>query len=229
MSWGVVATVGATVAGAAIGSSATRSAASQQADATAAAQAENARQYDTTRADYAPYREAGVKALGQLDTEMGQAITPADVMSDPGYQFGLTQGQTALDRKTAAAGGRVSGAALKAASEYGTNYATTGYNAAYQRRQDRLNRLQSLAGIGQTATGSSAAAGDAAASRNSALISAQGNAGAAATMAQGNSWGNTINQLGAAGQRWASGSGGYTNQGVANANGLTAMDIYSGF
>lgn len=229
MSWATVATVGATVGAAAIGSSATRSAASQMSDATANSLAENQRQYDTTRADYAPYRAAGVDALGKLQTEMNAPVTSADVMNDPGYQFGLTQGQTALDRKTAAMGGRVSGAALKAASEYGTNYATTGYNAAYQRRQDRLNRLQSLAGVGQTATGSSAAAGDSAAGRNSSLISAQGNATAAGTMANGNTWGNTINQLGAAGQRWASGSGGYTNQGVADANGLSAYDIYSGF
>ena len=143
--------------------------------------------------------------------------------------LGRIGGKATRDRKTAAAGGRVSGAALKAASEYGTNYATTGYNAAYQRRQDRLNRLQQLAGAGQTATGSSAAAGDSAAGRNSSLISSQGNATAAGTMANGNIWGNTINQLGAAGQRWAGGSRGYTNQGVADANGLTAMDIYSGF
>ena len=200
MTWWVA---GATVGSALIGGASSRSAASQQSDATASAVAENARQYDTTRADYAPYREAGVKALGQLQSGLDTMPTSAEVMSDPGYQFGLEQGQTALDRKTAASGGRVSGAALKAAAEYGTNYATTGYNAAYQRRQDRLNRLQALAGIGQTATSGSAAAGDSAAGRNSALISGQGNAGAASTLANGNIWGNSVNSLGAVGQRWA--------------------------
>jgi len=202
MSAGTAALVG-TIGGALISSSATRSASSQQADATAASQGENARQYDLTRRDYAPYREAGVKALGQLQGEMNTMPTSAEVMSDPGYQFGLKQGQQALDRKAAAAGGRVSGAALKAASEYGTNYATTGYNAAYQRRQDRLNRLAALAGVGQSATGSSAAAGSAMAGANANLLTSQGNASGAATLAQGNIWGNAVNQLGAIGQRWA--------------------------
>jgi hypothetical protein len=150
-----------------------------------------------TRADYAPYREAGYKALGQYQTEINTPITAADVMQDPGYQFGLTQGQLALDRKTAAMGGRVSGAALKSAARYGTDYASTGYNAAYQRGQDRLNRLAALANIGQTATGGSAAAGATAANSISNLISSQGNASAAGQVAQGNIWGNAANQLGA--------------------------------
>ena len=67
---------------------------------------------------------------------------------------------------------------MSLASEYATNYASTGYNAAYQRRQDRLNRLASLAGIGQTATGSSASAGSNAANQISGLISSQGDAAA---------------------------------------------------
>lgn len=79
--------------------------------------AEQRRQYDVTRGDYAPYREAGTKALGQLQGEMGAMPTSQEVMNSPGYQFGLQQGQQAIDRKTAAAGGRVSGAALKSAAE----------------------------------------------------------------------------------------------------------------
>jgi hypothetical protein len=134
---------------------------------------------------------------------MGQTTTAADAMSDPGYQFGLQQGQQGLDRKAAAAGGRVSGAALKSAAEYATNYATTGYNAAYQRRQDRLNRLSALAGIGQSATSGSAQAGAVASGAISNLTSQQGNAAGGASIAQGNIWGNSTNQLGALGQKWA--------------------------
>jgi hypothetical protein len=196
-------TVGATVLGAGMQSDAARSAANTQADSTAASIAENRRQYDLMRGDYAPYREAGVKALGQLQTDINGMPTASEVMSDPGYQFGLSQGQLALDRKAAAGGGRVSGAALKAASEYGTNYATTGYNAAYQRRQDRLNRLAALAGVGQSATSGSASAGSTMAGANANLISSQGNASGAATLAQGNIWGGAVNQLGAIGQKWA--------------------------
>lgn len=148
-------------------------------------------------------QEMRARGAGSGVGEMDQPVTGANVMEDPGYAFGLQQGQLALDRKAAASGGRVSGAALKAASEYATNYATTGYNAAYQRRQDRLNRLAALAGIGQSATGSSAAAGANASGAITGLIGAQGNASGAASMAQGNIWGNAVNQLGAIGQRWA--------------------------
>ena len=195
---------GSAIVGGVLQSNAAGRAASKQAASTDRATEEQARQYDQTREDYAPYREAGKKALGQYETEINAPVTSADVMSDPGYQFGLSQGQLGLDRKAAAAGGRVSGAALKSAAEYANNYATTGYNAAYQRRQDRLNRLASLANIGQTATGGSAAAGAAKSNAISSLISSQGDASAAASMAQGNIWGNTVNQLGAVASKWAS-------------------------
>jgi hypothetical protein len=195
---------GSAIVGGVLQSNAAGRAASKQAASTDRATEEQGRQYDQTREDYAPYREAGKKALGQYETEINAPVTSADVMSDPGYQFGLSQGQLGLDRKAAAAGGRVSGAALKSAAEYANNYATTGYNAAYQRRQDRLNRLASLANIGQTATGGSAAAGAAKSNAISNLISSQGDASAAASMAQGNIWGNTVNQLGAIASKWAS-------------------------
>ena len=128
---------------------------------------------------------------GLLDT----ATTKEEVMRDPGYQFGLQQGQQALDRKIAAMGGRVSGASLKAAARYGTDYASTGYNAAYQRGQDRLNRLAAIAGLGQTATQASAQSGANATNAISNLMTSQGDANAARSIAQGNIWANAGNQL----------------------------------
>ena len=201
MPW--VAAVGA-VAGSLISSDATSNAAETQAGATQAGLAEQARQADRAYADQRQYREVGGRALGQLETDINAPTTAADVMADPGYQFGLQQGQQALDRKASAAGGRVSGAALKSAAEYATGYASSGFGAAYQRKQDRLNRLAALAGIGQTATSNSAAAGAASANAITGLLSAQGNAAGAAQIAQGNIWGNAVNQVGAIGQRWAS-------------------------
>lgn len=153
--------------------------------------AENRRQYDTTRADYAPYREQGINALRQLAGDIDKPVTSADVMADPGYQFGLEQGQSAIDRKIAAGGGRISGAALRAAARYGTDYASTGYGAAYQRKQDRLNRLAAIAGIGQTSTAGTAAAGQAATNNIGRAISDQGDASAASQIARGNIWANT--------------------------------------
>lgn len=202
--WVAGAAIVGSVGGALIGSHAASSAADRQAQSTADAVGEQRRQYDQTREDYTPYREVGAASLKQLQTEMNAPVTAADAMSDPGYQFGLQQGQLGLDRKAAASGGRVSGAALKSASEYATNYATTGYSAAYQRRQDRLNRLAALANIGQTSTAGSAAAGASSSNAISGLLTAQGNAAGAAQLAQGNIWGNATNQLGAVASKWAS-------------------------
>lgn len=222
MTWGAVAVGGAALVGGMMSSNAASDAADTQAASTDRATGEQRRQFDLTREDYAPYREAGKQALGQLQTEINAPVSASDVMSDPGYQFGLNQGQLALNRKAAAAGGRVSGAALKSAAEYANNYATTGYNAAYQRRQDRLNRLAALANIGQTATGGSAQAGANSTNAITSLLTSQGDASGAARIAQGNIWGNAINQIGGAAYKYyntpqkVSGfnidsSGGYTN------------------
>lgn len=204
----VAAAIGAAgaIGGAVISSRAAGKAADAQAASTGKAISEQRRQFDLTRADYAPYREAGVNALGQLVGEMNRMPTSAEVMSDPGYQFGLDQGQQAISRRIAASGGRVSGQAIKAAARFGTDYATAGYGAAYQRRQDRLNRLAALAGIGQSSTGASAAAGANAANNISGLLSSQGDATGASKLAQGSVWGNAFNQVGAQVQRGMSGS-----------------------
>lgn len=200
--------------GSAMQSDAAGDAADTQAASTREGIAEQRRQFDLTRQDFAPYRQAGVNALAQFQQGVSTPTTAADVMSDPGYQFGLDQGQQAIDRKIAAMGGRVSGAAIKAAGRFGTNYATTGYTAADQRRNDRLNRLASLAGIGQSATGASAAAGTAAANNISDMTTAQGNAAAGAQMAQGQIWGNTANQIAALYSRTRQPTGGGGDYGV---------------
>jgi len=52
---------------------------------------------------------------------------------DPGYAFRLSEGQKAIDRSAAARGGLQSGAALKAAAEYGQNMGSQEYGNAYNR------------------------------------------------------------------------------------------------
>lgn len=197
MPWGLLIGAGATLLGSSMQSDAASGAAGDQRAATEAGIAENRRQFDLTREDFAPYRASGQRALGQLETDINTPVSASDVMSDPGYKFGMQQGQQALDRKIAAMGGRVSGAALKASARFGTDYASTGYNAAYQRRQDRLNRLASLAGVGQTATGSSAAAGANSTNAITGLLTSQGDASAASRIAQGNIWAGAGNQIAA--------------------------------
>lgn len=180
------------ILGAVVGADATKSAANTTADATRAAVDEQRRQYDLTRSDYAPWREAGVNALTQLQTQMGQQPTAESVMATPGYQFGLTQGQNALSRQFAAAGGRVSGAAMKAGTRYATDYATTKYDNAYSKTQDTLNRLASIAGLGQTATAGTAQAGLSTSGNISGLTAQQGQLAGSAQLARGSIWGNAL-------------------------------------
>lgn len=216
--------VGAAVVGTVVGASSANDAQNTQAGATAASLDEQRRQFDLTRGDFAPYRAAGVGALGTLQQELGRMPTAEEVMAQPGYQFGLQQGQQALDRKQAAMGGRVSGAALKRASEFATNYASNGYNAEYQRRQDRLARLQTLAGLGQSATSNANSSNQGSVNAITGLLSGQGDASAAAGMAQGNIWANGINQIGAiAGRSQRGGSGGMN---ITNGDGYYNLPDY---
>lgn len=220
----------ATVGGALINSNAAGKAADKQAQGTAASLEENRRQYDQTRADYAPYREAGAKALGTFASENDTPLDRSQVQLDPGYQFGMDQGQQAINRQTSAAGGRISGAALKAAAQYGTDYATSGYSTAYNRanqaRSDRLNRLAALAQIGQTSTNSVSALGADTTASNNALTRAAANNAGAATLAQGNIWGNAGNQLAAL---YGRNSGGNSSQGITEgATNQTANFDYYG-
>lgn len=211
MSWGMVIGAAGAIGGALISKNSTDDAADSQAAGSAAGIAENARQYDLSRVDSAPYRETGKVALGQFATENNRPLDLSKIQMDPGYEFARQQGQQAIDRQTAAAGGRISGASLKAAAEYNNNTATAGYSAAYgratQARSDRLNRLAALANIGQTSTDNIGALGAQTAARNSALMVNQGNNAGAAALAQGNIWGDTTNQLAAlAGKYYGSNS-----------------------
>lgn len=233
MPWAAAAAAAGAIGGALISSNAAKSAANKQAGATNAALSEQQREFDLNQANQQPYLDAGKAALGQYQTEINKPTTAADVMaSDPGYQFGLDQGMTALDRKIAAMGGRVSGAALKAADQYGTNYATTGYSAAYQRSQDRLNRLAALAGINQTnpSLGLSAQSGQTSANAISNLLTSQGDATAASRLAQGGIWGSAGNQLAALASRYNTPSyGGYTSGGSYASNTPDNIDAGGGW
>jgi HAMP domain-containing protein len=149
---GAIAAAGA-VGGALIGSSASRRATNAQ---TAAADQANALQkymYDTTRTDQAPWRDAGVAALGQL----GEFLKPgadlgALLQAQPGYQARLGEGVNALDRSASARGSINSGGQMKALTRFGQDYASNEMNNIF-------NRYASVAGIGQTANNAIGQAG----------------------------------------------------------------------
>jgi hypothetical protein len=70
----------------------------------------------------------------------------------PDYQFNLAEGQKAIDRSLAARGRSLSGAGVKEGIRYASGMASTEYGNFY-------NRLANLAGLGQSATQATAAAG----------------------------------------------------------------------
>ena len=113
-------------------------------------------QYQQTREDQAPWREAGTWALGEMKGLAGQGkFTMADFQADPGYQFRLREGQKALERSASARGGLLSGGTGKALLGYGQGMASQEYqnawNRAQQERQQKFNEYASMAGLGQTA------------------------------------------------------------------------------
>ena len=215
----------ATIGSALIGSSAASSAADTQAAAAEKAGdlslqvaerqiASQEKQFATQAALQEPWRQAGIGALNKLQSAVD--YTPfgtAQFEADPGYAFRLSEGQKALERQAAMRGGLISGSALKAATRYGQDMGSQEYQNAFNRyqaeRSAKLGPLQSLAGVGQTATQALGAAGESMTSGSNAALGAYGSQAGAA--------------LGAAGQARASGYTGGANALAGGAASLAGM------
>jgi hypothetical protein len=151
-----------------LGSSAASSAASTQANAANNAAELQNQQYQRTREDQAPYREAGYNALTRMQNMAGNVpgkfrFSMEDFVTDPGYNFRLTQGTKAIERSAAARGGLLTGNTGGSLANFGQglasqeysnayNRALTGYNTDVASENQLYNRQAALAGIGQTAT-----------------------------------------------------------------------------
>lgn len=103
--------------------------------------------------------------------------------ASPSYQWRLDQGLKAIERRASANGARYSGATLKAMDRYAGGEASQEFDTY-------ANRLAALAGVGQTATGSVAQAGQSYATGASNAYTNAGNARASAYT----NTGNAINQ-----------------------------------
>jgi hypothetical protein len=228
--WGTVASIAGPVLGGLIGSNAASSAADTQASAADRAAAlsaaasseaigEQRRQFDTTRADLAPYREAGTSALSSLKDLMSSGsltrkFTLDDFWSDPvtkaSYQSGLDLGTQAINNMAGARGSRNSGATLKALNRFGTDYTGNQAAASQQRfvgdQANEFNKYSTLAGVGQTATNTGASMGantatnignigTANANTVGNLMTGSANARGAAAIAGGNALSSGINSV----------------------------------
>ena len=143
-----------------------------------AATAEQRRQYDTTRQDYAPWREAGAAALGRLQDPT------TSFEASPGYEFRRGEGQRDLGNIFGGvrAGG---GNAMRALVDYNQNMASNEFGNWW-------NRQAGLAGAGQNAVGGTAQAGALASGNISNNMIGAGNARASGIQNQYGSWNNAL-------------------------------------
>lgn len=155
---------GTALASGLIGANAAKSGAAAQSDAAKRAAELQQQQYEQTRADQAPWREAGANALGKLQGLADyKPFGMTQFTQDPGYAFRLQQGQKALDASAAARGGLISGNALRAATAFGQDMGSQEYQNAFNRyqteRQATLSPYMTLAGYGQGANALTTQAG----------------------------------------------------------------------
>jgi len=158
-----------TVGSAYMGSQASKSAASTQANA--AAQATDAQRaiFERQVELQEPFREAGLKGQNRLLELLGLSEDKAvpgfgkyataefgmdKFQADPGYAFRMSEGMKALERSAAARGGLLSGSNLKNTQRFGQDLASQEYQNAFNRyqaeRTGTLNPYASLAGVAQS-------------------------------------------------------------------------------
>lgn len=146
--------------------SAARDAASLQSQAAQKAQDQQMAMFNTLNQQQAPYREAGYGALGKIGEMLPQftkTFGPEDLKANlaPNYEFMRQQGlgATAQGANVASPGSNVD----LAKTIFAEKYAQGGYQDALtnfrNQQTDIFNRLSGIAGIGQTAQGSSQALG----------------------------------------------------------------------
>jgi len=191
-------------------SQAAKSAARTQADAAARAGDQQAYALAQQLELSEPYRTTGTAAMNRLAamTEPGGRLaqdyvpTLESLQMDPGYGFRFSEGMKGLNASAAARGGLISGNALRAATAYGQEMGSQEYGNAYTRAQNlfQMNRnnlvdpLKFLTGVGQAAAAGQAANIGTAAANTANLMTGAGNAMAAGQVGSANAYANAIGQ-----------------------------------
>lgn len=142
--------VAAAVVGAGASIYASSKASDAQSDAAAQAGQISKEQYAQTRADLAPYRDAGVTAQARYGDLVGlngpekQAAAMAAFRTDPGYEFAMDEGTRAIEGSAAARGGVLNGGTLKALTRFGQGTADRQYSSY-------LDRFMKQSSLGENA------------------------------------------------------------------------------
>jgi hypothetical protein len=166
--------------------------AQQQSDA--AGIAEQRRQFDLTRSDFAPYMDAGKAALPGIEDLMGlngndkASAAIAALQASPAYQSLYNNGLETVLQNASATGGLRGGNAQNSLAQFGRDTLS-------QVISDQFGRLGGLAGIGQGATGSVAGLGQSSADNIAALLQASGNAQASSSLTNAGIWSGVLNNL----------------------------------
>lgn len=204
MSWVATAIVGgAAISGIASAYGANKAAGAQQ-DATAKASQIAQQQYETSRADLAPFRQVGIDASAELKDKLPFLTSPIIMDQNaleqtPGYQFTKTTGLKAVQNSAAARGLGTSGAALKGAATFATELADKTYQDQFNleniNRSNTFNRLKVLIDTGAGAAAGTGALGAKAADTSAGATIAGGNAAAAGNNALGAAVGGVGNAI----------------------------------
>lgn len=161
-------------------------AANAQIQASQQATAEQARQFDLTRQDMAPWLQRGQWALGeQQDFLQGDY---ADAFKSPFYRASLEEGFKGLDAGAASRGNLWGGGT-------DADRIALGQNLASNQLQTYYNALAGLSNTGQTTAGQLGQFGSNYADAVGRNALNAGNARASSYNNQANAWGNFSNQL----------------------------------
>lgn len=148
-------------------------------------------------ANQGPATAGGVDPnYGTLLKKFDQSDLNSDLVYQNGLQFGLNTGINQLNQRAAAGGNYGSGAALKALTRFGNDYATTKTEGAYNRNQGEkaqtYNFLSGVSGQGQSAAAGVGAAGLATGNNIANNQLAAGNASAAGIVGGANAMSNGL-------------------------------------
>lgn len=150
--------------------------------------------YNQNREDLSPWRQTGSNALKMLADAVGingQAGTDSATSAfqkSPGYDFAFNEGQRAVDRGMAAKSMVRSGARDKAQTRFGQGTANQEFGGW-------INKLQTLAGYGQTANTQTQQSGQAYATNTGNLMQDAAAARASGYVGTANAYSSGINNL----------------------------------
>ena len=213
---GAAVSIGTSLIGASSQRKAAEKVSRQQQEAANRAIAIQQQQYEQTRADQAPFLDAGRQAqinlaylmgnvpegmtLEQLNAQANKTSASSGIskpfdgnyQADPAFAKRLSEGQQAIERSAASKGGLLSGATQKALQEFAQSVASDEYANAYNRyvteQTNLYNSLAAQAGLGSRTAELLQTSGQNVANQQGEYTTQAGNAAAAGTVSAANAW-----------------------------------------